>query len=55
MELNNELVVAMADPTDEEAVEVIKEGTKRKLKFVLASFKNINETIDQIFCNKDNE
>lgn len=55
MEFNNELVVAMADPTDEEAIEVIKEGTKRKLKFVLASFKNIDETIDQIFCNKDNE
>ena len=54
MELNDELVVAMADPTDEEAVEMIKKITKRKLKFVLASFKNINETIDQVFRNKDN-
>ncbi|MDP2944842.1 MAG: hypothetical protein Q8N86_00575, partial [Atribacterota bacterium] len=54
MELNDELVVAMADPTDEEAIEMIKEVTKRKLKFVLASFKNIDETINQIFCNKDN-
>ena len=51
MELNNELVVAMADPTDEEALEMIKETTKRKLKFVLASFENINETINQIFNN----
>ena len=49
MELNNELVVAMADPTDEEAIEMIKEVTKRKLKFVLASFKNINDTINRIF------
>jgi len=54
MELNDELVVAMADPTDEEAIEMIKEVTKRKLKIVLASFKNIDETIDRIFSNKDN-
>ncbi len=49
MELNSELVVAMADPTDEEAIEMIKEVTKRKLKIVLASFENIDETINQIF------
>jgi len=49
MELNDELVVAMADPTDEEAIEMIKEVTKRKLKIVLASFKNINDTINRIF------
>ena len=54
MELNDELVIAMADPTDEEAIKVIKEITKRKLKYVLASFKNINETINQIFHHKDN-
>jgi len=54
MELNDELVIAMADPTDEEAIEMIKEITKRKLKFVLASFKNIDETINQIFHHKDN-
>ncbi len=53
MELNDELVVAMADPTDEEAIEMIKEITKRKLKYVLASFKNIDETINQIFQHKD--
>jgi len=52
MELNNELVVAMADPTDEEAIETIKEVTKRKIKYVLASFENINETINQIFHHK---
>jgi len=54
MELNDELVIAMADPTDEEAIEAIKEITKRKLKYVLASFKNIDETINQIFYHKDN-
>ena len=54
MELNDELVIAMADPTDEEAIETIKEITKRKLKYVLASFKNIEETINQIFHHKDN-
>ncbi len=54
MELNEELVIAMADPTDEEAIEIIKEITKRKLKFVLASFQNIDETINQIFHHKDN-
>ena len=54
MELNDELVVAMADPTDEEAIQMIKEVTKKKLKYVLASFENINETIYQIFSNKDN-
>ena len=53
MELNDELVIAMADPTDEEAIEAIKEITKRKLKYVLASFKNIDETINQIFHHKD--
>ena len=52
--LNDELVVAMADPTDEEAIEMIKEVTKKKLKFVLASFENIDETIHRIFSNKDN-
>jgi len=54
MELNDELVVAMADPTDEEAIEMIKGITKKKLKFVLASFENIEETIHRIFSNKDN-
>jgi len=54
MELNDELVFAMADPTDEEAIKIIKEITKRKPKCVLASFKNIDETINQIFHHKDN-
>jgi len=49
MELNDELVIAMADPTDQEAIEMIKEDTKCKLKIVLASFKNIDETLDRIF------
>jgi len=54
MELNDELVVAMADPTDEEAIEMIKEITKKKLKLVLASFENIDETTNRIFSNKEN-
>jgi len=54
MELNDELVVAMADPTDEEAIEMIKEVTERKLKIVLASFENIDETIYRIFSDIDN-
>ena len=53
MELNDELVIAMTDPTDEEAIEMIKEVTKKKLKFVLASFENIDETINRIFHNKN--
>jgi len=55
MELNDELVIAMADPTDQEAVKMIKEVTNRELKIVLASFKNIDETIDRIFSNKNNQ
>jgi len=54
MELNGELVVGMADPTDEEAIEMLKEFTKRKLKLVLASFENIDDTINRIFSGKDN-
>lgn len=54
MEINDELAVAMADPTDEEAIEMIKEITQRKIKIVLSSFENIGETINQIFSNKDN-
>jgi hypothetical protein len=54
MELDDELVVGMADPTDEEAIEMLKEFTKRKLKLVLASFENIGDTINRIFSGKDN-
>jgi len=49
MELNDELIIAMADPTDKEAVKTIQDITKRKLKFVLASFENINDILDLIF------
>jgi len=55
IELDDELVVAMADPTDQEAIEMIKEVTKRELKIVLASFKNIDETLDKIFKKKDSD
>jgi len=41
IEMNDELIIAMADPTDYEAIEMIEEVTKRRLKVVLASFKNI--------------
>jgi len=52
LELNDELVVAIADPTDNEAVKAIEVITKRKIRFVLSSFKNINHSIDLIFKNK---
>ena len=48
LKINDELIIAMADPTDKEAVITIQDITKRKLRFVLASFKNINDTIDLI-------
>jgi len=53
IELNGELVIAMADPTDEEAKEMINEITNSKLKIVLASYKNINDIIDLIFTKKN--
>ena len=52
MELNDEIVIAMADPTDQEAIGTIREVTKCKLKVVLASFKNIDETLDRMFKKK---
>jgi hypothetical protein len=52
IESDDELVVAMADPTDEEAIKKIKEITKQKIKIVLASFENINEMVDMIFRKK---
>lgn len=53
IELNGELVIAMADPTDEEAKEMINEITNSKLKIVLASYKNINNILDLIFTKKN--
>jgi len=41
----------MADPTDEEAIEMIREVTKKKLKLILASLENIDEIINRIFSN----
>ncbi len=48
-EVDEELVVAMADPTDAEAKEIIHRLTTGKLKIVLASYKNINDVLDLIF------
>ena len=53
LELDDEIVIAMADPTDQEAIGMIREVTKCKLKIVLASFKNIDEILDRIFKKKD--
>lgn len=53
IELNGELAIAMADPTDEEAKEMINEITNGKLKIVLASYKNINDILDLIFTKKN--
>jgi len=52
MELNGELVIAMADPTDNEAVKNIQDLIKHKLRFVLASYENIDEITNMIFENK---
>ncbi|MCK5768438.1 MAG: hypothetical protein KAH35_08725 [Candidatus Atribacteria bacterium] len=52
LKINEELIIAMADPTDKEAVKTLQEISQRKLKIVLASFENINDTIDLIFKKK---
>jgi len=49
IELDNEITVAMADPTDEEAKQAISQIIGGRLKVVLASYKNIRETIDLLF------
>ena len=49
IEIDDELVIAMADPTDQEAIEMIEDVTKRRLKVVLASFANIEDMLDKIF------
>ena len=48
MELNHTLVIAMADPTDEEAIQRIKSFTKRNIDIVFSSFQNITEIIQHI-------
>jgi len=52
LKINDELIIAIADPTDKEAVKTLQEISQRTLKFVLASFENINDTIDLIFKKK---
>jgi DNA phosphorothioation-dependent restriction protein DptG len=48
IEMNNTLVIAMADPTDEEAIQRVKSSTKRNIDIVFASFQNITEIIHHI-------
>jgi len=48
IEMNNTLVIAMADPTDEEAIQRIKTSFKRNIEIVFASFQNISEIIYHI-------
>jgi len=48
IEMNHTLVIAMADPTDEEAIQRIKSSTKRNIDIVFASFQNITEIIHHI-------
>lgn len=48
IEMNNTLVIAMADPTDSEAIQRIKSATNTNIDIVLASFKNISEMIHHI-------
>jgi len=49
IELDKDITVAMADPTDEEAKQAISQIIGGRLKVVLASYKNIRETIDLLF------
>ncbi|MDD3655223.1 MAG: hypothetical protein PHI72_00435 [Atribacterota bacterium] len=48
IEMNDTLVVAMSDPTDEEALQKIKSSYKSNFEVTLASFKNISEIIQYI-------
>jgi len=48
IEINEKLVIAMADPTDKEAIQRIKSSCKGDFDIVLASFKNISEIIHEI-------
>lgn len=48
IEINEKLVVAMADPTDEEAIQKLKSFCKKEVELTLASFQNITEIIQDI-------
>ena len=48
IKINNTLVIAMSDPTDEEAIQKIKSFYKNNIELSLASFKNIFEMIQYI-------
>ena len=48
IEMNNTMVIAMADPTDDEAIQRIKSFTKRNIDIVFASFQDITEIIHHI-------
>ncbi len=45
IKINNTLVIAMSDPTDEEAIQKVKSFYKNNIELSLASFKNIFEMI----------
>ncbi|MGE4412572.1 MAG: hypothetical protein AB7E45_02605 [Candidatus Caldatribacteriota bacterium] len=47
-QVNDTLVIAMADPTDEEALQKIKSSYQKNFEVVLASFQNISELIQYI-------
>jgi hypothetical protein len=48
IKINNTLVLAMSDPTDEEAIQKVKSFYKNDIELSLASFKNIFEIIQYI-------
>ncbi len=48
IEMNDRLVIAMSDPTDDEAIQRIRSFCKRDIEIVLASFNNILEIINDI-------
>jgi len=48
LKMNDTLVIAMADPTDEEALQKVKSSYQGDFEVVLASFQNISELIQCI-------
>ncbi len=48
IEMNDRMVIAMSDPTDDEAIQRITSFCKRDIEIVLASFNNILEIINDI-------
>ena len=49
IKVNNDITLAMADPTDAQAINDMKALTRAKIKVALATYSNISAVIDKIF------